>query len=60
MLDRPEPAGAADAALDLVGDEQGAVLLAQALDFFQVARGGQVDAFALDRLDNERGHIFAA
>ena len=49
-------AGAGDAGLDLVADEQDVVLLAQLLHFAQVAVRRHDDAcFALDRLDDEGG-----
>ena len=58
VLDGPPLAGAAHAALDLVGDEQDVVLVAQ------FAQGGEepggrddVAAFALDGLDQDAGHF---
>ena len=53
MLDREEAAGAAEAGLDFVGDEQGAVPAAKLGGRLQIAVGGHVDALALDRLDDE-------
>ena len=53
VLDREEVAGAADAGLDLVGDEQRAVFLAERGRARQKLVGRQVDALALDRLDDE-------
>ena len=45
--------GAAEARLHLVGDEQRAVLLAEARRLAQVVGPGDVHAVALDRLDDE-------
>ena len=53
MLDREEAAGAPEAGLDLVGDEQRAVAAADLGGRLQIAVGRQVDALALDRLDDE-------
>ena len=55
VLDRPHLAGPPGARLDLVGDEQDAVLvadLAQALE--EAVLGDDVAALALDRLDDDR------
>ena len=60
VLDRPHLPGAAGARLDLVGDEQDAVLgaqLAQALE--EAVLGDDVAALALDRLDDDRGDLVA-
>ena len=57
MLAGEEAAGAAEAGLDLVGDEQRAVLAAQPLRLVQVAVVRQVDALALDRLEDEGGDV---
>ena len=47
-------AGAADAGLDLVEDEQQALFVAPVADALQVARGGHVDAaLALDGLEQD-------
>ena len=58
MLDRPHLAGPPGAGLDLVGDEQDAVLVAdpaQALE--EAVLGDDVAALALDRLDDDRGDL---
>src|SRR5215475_12493589 len=56
MLDRPELAGAEETHLDLVDDEQDAVLVEHALQAREeVRRRNHVAAGALDRLDVERG-----
>ena len=57
VLDREETAGAAHAGLDLVGDEQRAVFLAERGRARQEFVGGHVDALALDRLDDEGGDL---
>ena len=53
VLDREEFSGAADAGLDFVGDEYRAVFLAQRGGARQEFVRGQIDALALDRLDDE-------
>ena len=53
VLDREEAAGAAEAGLDLVGDEQRAVLAAELGAPREVVVGRHVHALALDRLDDE-------
>ena len=58
VLDRPHLPGAAGARLDLVGDEQDPVPvadLAQALE--EAVLGDDVAALALDRLDDDRGDL---
>ena len=60
MLAGEETAGAAEAGLDLVGDEQRAVLAAQPLRLREIAVVGHVDALALDRLDDEGGDVAAS
>ena len=55
MLDGEELAGAAQPGLDLIGDEQRPVLAAQRLNAGEVVLARQVDALALDRLDDEGG-----
>ena len=57
VLDRQKFSGAADAGLDLVGDEQRAVFAAQRGGTGQEFVGGHVDALALDRLDEESGDL---
>ena len=57
VLDREEAAGAADAGLDFVGDEQRAVFAAERGRARQKLIGGHVDALALDRLDDEGGNL---
>ena len=55
MLDREHFAGAGEAGLDFVGDEQDAVLFAQLLQFAQEFVGGDIEpALALHRLDDDR------
>ena len=59
MLDRPQLAGAEEAHLDLVDDEQDAVLVEHPLQLDEeVRRRNHVAAGALDRLDVER-RVFA-
>ncbi len=52
-------AGAAEAALDLIGNQQAAVLAAQTLGFGEVAVGDDLAAFSLDGLDDEGGGLAA-
>ena len=57
LLERPHRAGPAVARLDLVGDEQDAVLVGQLAQPLQERRRrGREAALALHRLDQERGH----
>jgi len=59
VLDRPPLAGAPYARLHLVGDEQDAVPVAQLAQAREkVRRRYDVAAFALDRLDQDRGDLF--
>ena len=59
MLDRPQLAGAEETHLDLVDDQQDAVLVEHLLQAREeVRRRDHVAAGALDRLDVERG-VFA-
>ena len=53
MLDREEAAGAAQAGLDFVGDEDRSVFAAELERAAQIPVVRQVHAFALDRLDDE-------
>jgi hypothetical protein len=57
VLDREEAAGAAEASLDLVGNEQRAVFLAERRRARQELVGRHVDALALDGLDDEGGDL---
>ena len=57
MLAGDEAAGAAETGLDLVGDEQRAVLAAEPLRLLQVAVVRQVDALSLDRFEDEGGDV---
>ena len=58
MLDRPHLAGPPGAGLDLVGDEQDAVLRAQLPEPLEEAvLGDDVATLALDRLDHDRGDL---
>jgi hypothetical protein len=58
VLDRPPSAGAAHARLDLVGDEEDAVLVADlAQSLHEGLRRGEVAALSLDRLDDDGGHV---
>ena len=59
VLVAEELAGPAEAGLHLVHDEQRLVPAAQRLRRLPVLVGGEVDALALDRLDDERGHVAA-
>ena len=55
MLDREQFAGAGEAGLDLVGDQEDAVLVADAAELDQKLGRRDVEAaFALDRLDDDR------
>ena len=61
MLEAEPAAQAAEAANDLVGDQQDAVLAANGLDLFPVARGWDDDAAgALHRLADECRHVLRA
>ncbi len=57
VLEREPLAGPAQAALDLVADQQAAVLVAQPLGLGQVPVGDHLAALALHRLDDERGRL---
>ena len=58
VLDRPHLPGAAGARLDLVGDEQDPVPVAQLAQARQeVVLGDDVAALALDRLDDDGGEL---
>src|SRR5262249_57591932 len=57
VLDREEPPGAAEPGLNLVGNKQSAMTAAQRSRLAQIIVGGYVDAFALDRLDDERPDV---
>ena len=57
MLVRPHLAGAAEARLDLVDDEQGPVRPAQLGSCRPVVLRGEIHALSLDDLDDERGHV---
>ena len=58
VLDRPQLAGAIEAHLDLVDDQQDAVLVEHLLQFDEeVLRRDDVAAGALDRLDVEGGEL---
>jgi hypothetical protein len=59
VLRGEEAAGAAEAGLDVVDDEQGARRAAQLLRLLEITVRGQVHALALDRLDQEGGHLAA-
>ena len=59
MLEREKPSGAPEAGLHLVADEQRAVLAAQRLSPGEVPLRRQVDALALDWLDDEGGDFVA-
>ena len=59
VLDGPPLAGAARAGLHFIGDQQDAVLVADAAQFLHEDGGGDdVAAFALDRLDEDGGYLF--
>src|SRR5690606_40270772 len=57
MLDREESPGSPEAGLDLVRNEERTVPAAQARQLGEVVVGRQVDALALDRLDEEGGDV---
>src|SRR5205814_9872524 len=58
VLEAPHPAGPRKAALDLVRDVEDAVLIAQRAQLLQERRWGRVvAALALDRLDEDAGHL---
>ena len=57
MLEREEAPGASEPGLHLVADEQRAVLAAGRLRAREIALRREVDALALDRLDDERGDV---
>src|ERR1039458_5872630 len=59
VLEREEAPGASEPRLHLVADEQRAVLAAGLLRAGEIALRGQVDALALDRLDDEGGDVLA-
>ena len=57
MLERPHPAGPGVAGLDLVGDEQDPVLVAERAELaHERERSRLVAALALDRLDQDGRH----
>ena len=59
MLDGKPLAGAGHATLHFVGDQQDAVLVANAAQLFHEDGGSDhVSAFALHRLDKDRRHFF--
>ena len=61
VLDRPPFAGASRAALNFIGDEQNAVLIADAAQFaHELGGSGQVTAFALDRFNKDRRALLPA
>ena len=59
VLEREHPPGAAEAGLHLVDAEERAVAAAELLRALEVAGGRQVDALALDRLDEEHRDVLA-
>ncbi len=59
MLEREHLPGAAEAGLHLVDAEERAVSAAERLRALEVAGGRQVDALALDRLDEEDRDVLA-
>ena len=60
VLDRPHLAGAAGARLDLVGNQQDAVAVAQRAQSGQeFVVGDDVAALTLDRLDEDRRDLFS-
>jgi len=57
VLEGPHATGPSNARLDLVADEQNAVLVAEGAQLAQERGGSGVEAsFALNRLDGDRGH----
>lgn len=59
LLHGEQGTGAARAALDLIGDEHNAVLVAQGAQALHKGRGGGIEpAFTLHRLNNDGGDIF--
>jgi len=59
MLEAEPFAGPAEPALDLVGNEEGAMLAAEGLDLDEEIAGGIFDAFALDGLEDDGGDVAA-
>src|SRR5438128_12109473 len=58
VLDGPEPPGSPEACLDLVGDEEQVVLVADLSDALDVAVRGHHDAaFSLDGLEDHGGVV---
>ena len=57
MLESPPLARAPETGLNLVGDEQGAVLAAERLCPLEVIVRGEMDTFALHGLHDEGGHV---
>src|SRR5438132_3230853 len=60
MLEREQLPRPPEAGLHLVDGEERAVAAAQLLRAFQVTGRGQVDAVALNRLDQEERDLFSA
>src|SRR5207247_1174948 len=60
MFQREHPPGAAEAGLHLVDAEEGSVAAAELLCALEVAGGGDVDALALHRLDDEERDVLRA
>ncbi len=59
VLDGPHLPGTPDARLHLVGDEQDPVLVADVAQLGEpLRRWDDVAALALNRLDDDRGHVF--
>ena len=59
MLERQEPPGPADARLHLVADQQGSRLVTAPLRSGEIAIRRELNALALDRLDDQRGDVAA-
>jgi len=59
MIVTPELSGPAEAGLHLVDREERPVAAAELLRSLEVAGRREMDAFPLDRLDEEHGDVFA-
>src|SRR3954451_9345458 len=60
VFDRKKTAGASQSGLNLIGNEQGAVAAAKLRDALEVIVRRYIDAFALDRFDDEGRNVARA